>query len=219
MLARLFQATGEQAFLDAAIAGAGHLQTIATVEGDAALIYYRSPDMTDIYYLSYCHGPVGTARTFYLLHQITGEESYLDWTERLARGVIRSGIPEMQTPGFWNVVCQCCGGAGVSDFFVSLAQATGTPAYLDFAERVAAATLSRESDFDGKGPRWYQAWTRTRPDLVNAETGYMIGAAGVGANFLHLALAQESRYRAISRQSVPTNLRSQRSLTRYRVGV
>ena len=197
VLARLYQATAEQAFLDAAIAGAEHLKSIATIEDDAALIYYRSPDFTDLYYLGYCHGPVGTSRTFYILYEITGDSGYLEWVEKLARGVIRSGVPEMQTPGLWNVVCQCCGTAGVSDFFISLALVTNNEEYRAFAERVAAVTLSRESDFDGQGPRWYQAWTRTRPDLVNAETGYMIGAAGVGASFLHLALAQEGRYQAL----------------------
>ena len=197
VLARLYQETNEQAFLDAAIAGVEHLKSIATLEDDAALIYYRSPDFTDLYYLGYCHGPVGTSRPFYLLHEITGDDRYLEWVERLARGVIRSGVPEMQTPGLWNVVCQCCGTAGIADFFTGLALVTNNEEYLTFAERVAAVTLSRESDFDGQGPRWYQAWTRTRPDAVNAETGYMIGAAGVGASFLHLALAQDGRYQAL----------------------
>ncbi len=149
MLARLYQETNEQAFLDAAIAGVEHLKSIATLEDDAALIYYRSPDFTDLYYLGYCHGPVGTSRTFYLLHEITGDDRYLEWVVRLARGVIRSGVPEMQTPGLWNVVCQCCGTAGIADFFTGLALVTNNEEYLTFAERVAAVTLE-----PGKRFRW-----------------------------------------------------------------
>jgi len=74
--------------------GAQHLQSIAIVHGDAALVPYRFPDLTDIFYLGFCHGPAGTARTFFELHTITGDQGYKQWTERLANGVVQSGIPE-----------------------------------------------------------------------------------------------------------------------------
>jgi lantibiotic modifying enzyme len=197
VLARLHAETGDPRFLAAAREGARHVQALATVRGDAALLFYRAPDLTDLYYLGYCHGPVGTARLFYELHRITREPEYLDWTERFARGIVASGVPERQTPGLWNVVCQCCGTAGIADFFTSLWVATGKPEHLAFARRVADQTLSRASDLDGAGSRWYQAWTRTQPWNVTAETGYMIGAAGVGAALLHLHLAERGRYAAI----------------------
>ncbi len=88
------------------------------------------------------------------------------------------------------MVCQCCGTAGIVDFFTSLWAATGKAEHLAFARRVAAQTLSRASDLDGQGSRWYQAWTRTQPWNVTAEMGYMIGAAGVGVGLLHLHLAE-----------------------------
>jgi lantibiotic modifying enzyme len=196
-LARLHAETGEPHFLVAAREGAAHVRALATVRGDAALLFYREPDLTDLYYLGYCHGPVGTARLFYELHRITAEGEYLEGMGRFARGIMGSGIPEKQAPGLWNVVCQCCGTAGIADFFVSLWVATGQPEYLAFARRVADQTLSRATDLDGKGYRWYQAWTRTQPWAVTAETGYMIGAAGVGAALLHLHLAERGRYEAI----------------------
>jgi hypothetical protein len=59
---------------------------------------------------------------------------------------------------------------------------------------VGAQTLSRASAVDGAGARWYQAWTRTQPDVIAAETGYMIGAAGVGSAFLHLHQAEQGSY-------------------------
>jgi lantibiotic modifying enzyme len=189
VLARLHAATGDPRFLDAARAGAAHVRAIATVRGDAALLYYREPDLTDLYYLGYCHGPVGTARLFFELHRQTGEADYLAWTERFARGIVDSGVPEHQTPGLWNVVCQCCGTAGIADFFASLWAGTGRQEHLAFAQRVADQLISNATDLDGKGSRWYQAWTRTQPWAVAAETGYMIGAAGVGAALLHLHLA------------------------------
>jgi hypothetical protein len=131
------------------------------------------------------------------MYKQTSEPEYLDWMERFARGIMTSGIPERQTPGLWNVVCQCCGTGGIFDFFTSLYVATGKDEYLAFAKRVADATLSRATDFDGKGSRWYQAWTRTDPGNMTAETGYMIGAAGVGSAFLHLYLAEQGRFEAI----------------------
>jgi len=196
-LADLHAATGEARFLKAAAGGALHLQRIAAVRGDAALIPYREPDHTDLYYLGYCNGPAGTARLFHRLYKITKDRSYLDWTEKLARGVMASGIPEHQAPGFWNVVCQCCGSAGVVDFFLGLWAETRRTEYLAFARRVADQMLSRRTDFDGKGYRWYQAYTRIKPWDVTAETGYMIGAAGIGAALLHLHLAEAKQRRAI----------------------
>ncbi len=62
VLARLYAETGDPAFLDAARAGVAHLQAIATLHDGAALLYHREPDMTDLFYLGYCGGPVGSAR-------------------------------------------------------------------------------------------------------------------------------------------------------------
>ena len=197
VLARLYDATGDQRFLDAAEAGIAHVRAISTVRDDAALLFFQEPDLTDLYYLGYCGGPVGTIRPFYELHRLTGDADYAEWTARFARGVMNSGVPEHQTPGLWNVVCQCCGTAGIIDMFTSLWVATGQREYLDYAKRVADQTLSRATELDGQGVRWYQAWTRTQPWVVTAETGYMIGAAGVGAACLHLHLAEQGRYDAI----------------------
>jgi lantibiotic modifying enzyme len=197
MFARLYSETGKAKFLFAAKQGALHLQSIATLHGNAALIPYRFPDLPDLYYLGFCHGPAGTARTFFELHRITREPEYQVWTERLAQGVLQSGIPESQTPGYWNVVCQCCGSAGVIELFVGLWASTGRPDYLAFAQRVARQLVSRETNVDGKGNRWYQAWTRVKPWEVSAETGYSIGASGVGTALLHVHLAEQGKYRAI----------------------
>lgn len=197
VLARLAETTGEDRFLDAAREGEVHIESIATVDGDSALLYYREPDMTGLYYLGYCHGPVGTARLPYQLSKVTGEEAYLQWVERYARGIMKSGVPEHQTPGLWNVVCQCCGTSGILDLFTSLWIATGKEEYHDFARRVADSLLSRGTHVDPEGRRWYQAWTRVQPDELDSETGYMIGAAGVGSALLRFHLAGAGRYDAI----------------------
>lgn len=196
-LARLFAETRDARFLEGARQGALHLQKIATVAGDSALIYYREPDLTNLYYLGFCHGPSGTARLFYELYTVTKEREYLGWTERLARGITGSGIPEILAPGFWYVNCQCCGLAGVTDFLLGLWAGTHKPEYLAFARRAAEQALSRVTDLNNAGYRWYQAWTRVTPWVVTAETGHMVGAAGIATSLLHLHLADQRRYEAI----------------------
>jgi lantibiotic modifying enzyme len=197
VLARVYEETREPRFLKAAEAGAQHIQSIATLQGNAALVHYREPDLTDLYYLGYCHGPPGTARLFYQLHQVTGKREYFEWVEKLARGVVASGVPEKLTPGYWNVACQCCGSAAEVEFFLSLWLITGKSEYRSFARRVADQLISRSTNLDGKGNRWYQAWTRVKPWDVSAETGYKIGAAGIGAALIHTHLAVNDRYSAI----------------------
>jgi len=197
VFARLYSETKRAKYLFAAKQGALHLQSIATLHGNAALVPYRFPDLPDLYYLGFCHGPAGTARTFFELYKITREPEYQVWTERLAQGVLQSGIPENLTPGYWNVVCQCCGSAAVIELFIGLWASTGRRDYLVFAQRVARQLVSRETNLDGKGSRWYQAWTRVKPWEVSAETGYSIGASGVGTSLLHVHLAEQGRYNAI----------------------
>ena len=60
-LARLYEETREEEYLDAALAGAKYLLSIAKTDGDACLIFHDEPDDKDLYYLGWCHGPVGTA--------------------------------------------------------------------------------------------------------------------------------------------------------------
>jgi hypothetical protein len=106
--------------------------------------------------------------------------------------VIKSGIPEAQTPGFWNNVGQCCGSAGVAEFFLSLHQATGRSDFLSFAERITQDLLGR-STREGKDLCWIQAEHRVRPKFLQAQTGYMQGAAGIGMWLLRLDAFHQGR--------------------------
>ena len=186
-MATLHQATKERAFLDAALAGASYLKAIARTDGDACLIFHHEPDDAgrSLYYLGWCHGPAGTARLWYRLWQATGDRAWLEWASRSARAVIASGIPERPTPGFWNNVGVCCGSAGVAEFFLAHHRATGDAASLAFARRVSAQILASATR-DATGIRWPHAEHRTRPTEIAAQTGWMQGAAGIGAWFLHL---------------------------------
>jgi lantibiotic modifying enzyme len=196
-LATLFQETKDKEFLNAALAGAKYLQAVAKTEGDVCLVFHNEPDGKDLYYLGWCHGPVGTARLFYRLYQVTGDRVWLGWVKRSAQALLKSGIPEKQTPGFWNNVSQCCGSAGVAEFFLSLYKITHEREHLDFAKRVTANLLERATH-DGGGMKWIQAEHRVKPDLLVAQTGYMQGAAGIGMLMLRLDDLERNKKPAVT---------------------
>ena len=191
-LATLYEKTKQEAYLDAALAGAKYLLSIAKTDGDACLIFHNEPDGKDLYYLGWCHGPVGTARLFYRLSKATGKASWLDWVKRSANGIMESGIPEKQTPGFWNNAGICCGLAGGGGFFFSLYETNRDRKYLDFCERITDKLLTTASA-DGTGLKWIQAEHRTRPELLVAQTGLMQGAAGIGLFLLHYDAFESGR--------------------------
>ncbi|NLE97166.1 MAG: hypothetical protein GX596_04155, partial [Propionibacterium sp.] len=197
-LARGYEATGDQALLDAALAGAEHIRSIAVVDGDAALVAYREPDMTDLHYLGACHGPVGTTRLFHLLHRITGDSQHSEWVEKLFNGVAATGAPDRHSPGYWQNSTLCCGTAGFVHWGVGLWAATGEQRYLDFARRAGDKLLGDTFTADGGPVRWYDAFTRTQPDVVSAQTGLVGGNAGNAFALLHLHKAlrgENARYR------------------------
>ena len=191
-LATLFKVTKEPRFLDAAYAGARYLRAIAKTDGDVCLVAHDLPDNPDLFYLGWCDGPAGTARLFYQLYTITNDATWMTWLKMSANGILKSGIPERRTPGFWNNVGQCAGSAGVAQFFLDLYDVTQDRSYLDFSTRMTADLLARATR-DSAGTRWVQAEHRTQPNVLAAQTGYMQGAAGIGTWLLHLDGAQHQR--------------------------
>ncbi len=196
LLARLYGVTGERSFLRAARSGADFVREVSSVEGRCAVVPHHVPQARELHYLGFCSGSAGVARMFYELHRVGGDPGDLDWVERLAQGIVRSGVPSRRTEGYWNVACQCCGTAGLVELFVGLWAATGWESHLEFARGLATDLIGRATDHDGRGYRWYQAYRRLRPGEVSADTGYMVGAAGIGAALLHLdAAGQPDRAR------------------------
>ena len=191
-LAALYEETRDRRFLDAAVAGARYLQSVAKTEGDVCLVFHNEPDGKDLYYLGWCHGPVGTARLFFRLYQVTKDREWLTWVQKSAQALRASGIPETRTPGFWNNVGQCCGSAGVADFFLALWRETGDARDLAFARRMIDDMLGRATPEAG-GLKWIQAEHRSQPNLLIAQTGYMQGAAGIGSALVHFATALDKR--------------------------
>jgi lantibiotic modifying enzyme len=191
-LARVYEETKDRKYLDASLAGAKYLQAIARTDGDICLIQHNQPQGLELYYLGWCHGPVGTARLWRQLSIVTGDKTWDQWVDRSARGILQSGIPGKLTDGFWNNVSQCCGSAGVGQFFLDLHRTRSNPRYLAFAKTMTADLLKRGTR-DEQGLRWVQAEHRVQPRLLVAQTGYMQGAAGIGMWLLRLDAAETRR--------------------------
>lgn len=189
-LARLFEHTKDQKHLDAAIAGADHVGSIAFKSGEGCLVCHQKEgkNPNDHFYLGQCHGPAGTSRLYHLLHQITGDKKWQAFENDFFEGLIATGVPEERSFGLWNNISQCCCDAGIGDYALFVHKDSGNDAALELATRIADELLARAKT-DDSGMRWPQAEHRARPDFIQTQTGYMQGAAGVGSFFLHLAAA------------------------------
>jgi lantibiotic modifying enzyme len=200
-LADLHRATGEQRYLDVAIAAAGYVEAHTMPSGGGHLVCHTE-QQPELFYLGQCHGPPGTGRFMFLLHEITGDDQWLVWIHGNMRGLLATGAPEKRSRGLWNNHGQCCGDAGIGDYALFLHRATGNPAYLDVARRVAAVIVEA-STLTGGRRSWEQAEHRSRPDFVEHQTGYMQGAAGIGSFLLHLATVEAEQPSKISLPDVP----------------
>ncbi|MCB1692852.1 MAG: hypothetical protein KDI19_08805 [Pseudomonadales bacterium] len=188
--ARAYEATQDKRYLDAALAGAGHVKAMAVPVGEGQLVPHILNDgQADRFYLGFCHGPAGTSRLFYLLGRITGDESIAQWSDELLEGLLHLGAPETRGEGLWNNISQCCCDAGIGDYAVSMYNATRDNRYLALARRVADE-LVRRSDGDAETCYWPQAEHRSQPGFIQAQTGYMQGAAGVASFLIHLATTE-----------------------------
>ena len=196
MFATLYKESKVERYLDLAKRAVVYLQSIAVGDESGTLIPYLDNPKTgptwDKYYLSTCHGPVGTTLVFRMLYELTGEQEYLDWIKRLARGIIRAGAPEKNSWGYWASNCQCCGAPGVMEHFVSVYELTGEEEFLEYAKRTADVLVGDSQLLDGKR-RWMSAWNRPTPEVVKSFTGFYVGSAGGSSSLLKLYSALENK--------------------------
>jgi lantibiotic modifying enzyme len=191
-LARLYAATGEQRFFDAAVKGARHLLAIADHAGGGLRVHHHSPGGEELYYYGWCHGPVGTARLFHQLGRVEGGEPWAQWVDRCVIALRESGLPTERVEGLWNNVGQCCGTAGVAQFLADRFRGSDEVDDRLLAEAFQADVVERAAQGED-GWSWPQAEHRAQPDLIQAQSGYMQGAAGIGLMLLHFDALQTGR--------------------------
>ncbi|MFC1563917.1 lanthionine synthetase LanC family protein [candidate division KSB1 bacterium] len=190
-LALLYKETGEQQFLDMALEGAEWLINNRENPGEGAAWYHHEPDGKDLYYVSYCHGPPGTARLFYQLYLATGDEKWMDMVKESAKWLMSVGLLEHEIDGYWNV-SQCCGTAGIGDFFVNMYKITGEADYFEWAQTMIGELKKQATGADG-GLKWFNAENRTRPDEKYTQTGWAQGASGIGLFFLKMYAVENEK--------------------------
>ena len=137
-----------------------------------------------MYYLSLCHGPVGSAVVFKKLFKLTGDKRYLEWIRRLNNALIKAGVPEKRSSGYWNN-CICCGSSGILLHFISTDEILPGNANITLARRTANKLIN-DAYKDEQGRRWYDAWTRVKPWDVDSNLGLYIGDAGNASALLSL---------------------------------
>lgn len=189
----------------AALSGAAYLEQIATKSPDGAFkVFHSEPGGEQLFYMSWCHGPAGSARLYHQLARLTASASWNAYLPRLSTAIRDAGVPETHPDfsGFWNNVGQCCGNCGVAEYFIARHQATRDAADLAFAQRVMDDVIARAVR-DGDTMRWPQAENRVSPKDVIAQTGYMQGAAGVGVALLHMDGAINGRKPLIALPDTP----------------
>jgi lantibiotic modifying enzyme len=186
-LLKLYEKTGETRFLDGAMNGAKYLISIASLNPvTRCLVPHDLPQQNDLFYLGWCHGPAGTDRFFYELFAVTNDSQWKSFANVAAQSVLRSGIPEKQTPGYWNNLSRCCGAVAVGEFFLARYRLTKELRDRAFTIRIGEYLKSRAQP-DSGGLKWIQAENRIEPENVQAQTGLMQGAAAIGLFFIHLS--------------------------------
>lgn len=181
-LAVLYEQTKNPLYKTAALEGTNHLLRIANEDG---LIYHHDPDTTNLVYYGWCHGPVGTGRLYQKLSVIEGNSKWADILKTANLTMIEENLTETHPEGFWQNVGQCCGSAGIADYFLSLYQTTSDPKYLQMSSEMTDDIINHMS-VEGSGIKWIHAENRTQPENLKAQTGYMQGASGIGLHFLRL---------------------------------
>lgn len=179
----------------AAFAGGRHLEAIANKDNGGRLVRHHEPrdgeNAEDLYYLSWCHGPAGSARAYYTLHQLNLDKPWLDAVHQAARSITSAGLPDARTPGYWDNYSACCGHAGILNFAIDMYGLTRDKSWMTLADRMGD-DLVKHSIHDDKGRRWAHAEHRNKPEDIRAQVGMMQGAVGIGRALLRIEAIQRN---------------------------
>lgn len=184
--------TADQTARDAAFAGGRHLEAIANKDNGGRLVpHHQEPDSDNLYYLSWCHGPAGSARAYYTLHQLNFDKPWLDAVHQAGKSITTAGLPDARTPGYWDNYSACCGHAGILNFAIDMYGLTRDKSWMTFADRMGD-DLVKHATRDDQGMRWAHAEHRTKPEDIRSQVGMMQGAVGIGRALLRIEAIQRN---------------------------
>ena len=187
-LALLYGETGEDKFLEGAIGAAKRIEALSpNWQEDGFAACHHLPGGEALDYVSWCHGPAGSARLFEALYQVTGYAKWREMVLACAKAAVQfanSGIENEK--GYWNHGA-CCGSAGIGEFLLDVSDTTGDQSWKEAAVELGKTILSDPAT-DGKyGLSCSQAENRVDPEDVKRHTGWAQGSAGLGLFLAHLA--------------------------------
>jgi lantibiotic modifying enzyme len=194
-LLRLYEVSGDKAFLDKAISCAEFLDKISIRQKKGILIPYRygGADKT-IFYLGSCHGPAGTGKFFYKLYKVTKDEKYLRQLYSLYDGLEALGGPGKMSEGLWNCINLCCGAAGHVQVYVALYVSTKEEKWLELARKSAGILLGEKETTEDGAAYWEVALDRVSPEVFTVPVGYYDGIAGIASALLQIYLVEEGKF-------------------------
>lgn len=181
LFTKVYELTKNVKYLEAAKGTVKYLKSIAVRQKKGYLIPYKLGKYDNLFYLGNCHGPIGTAKLFYELYKVTTKEEYLDDVKELAYGAHSLKAPFVQSAGFWNTTCICCGPAGYVSFYAGLYKATKDEIWLKLLHKVGEVLVGNRSD-----NHWKVAFDRTKTDVITAPAGYFTGTAGIVTALLQI---------------------------------
>lgn len=191
-LAALHQADGGDRFRAAAESGAEYLMNVADQSDGLFLVPYGIPDRgyATKYDIGWAHGPAGTARLFYRLWRITGDDRYRAVVDASAQSLLSSGIPgptadSIRWAGPFNLDRRF-GTSGAVSFLLDWRRVEGDEQYAALARRSADQILvARVDSLDGSYWR-LPRYPFLGPAGDTIYTGYFYGAAGIGLALLEM---------------------------------
>ena len=186
-LLKAFQHTGDFRYKEEGIKAAEYLLRVADQNG---MVCHHDPGGENLIYLSWCHGPPGTSRLYYLMYELTGDNKWKEIINTNAKALVEMNLHENQTPGFWNNEGWCCGTVGISSYL-------SHPIFFPNAEnhsevKMLEERMRKNALIDPDGMRWRHAENRRSPDEITVQTGLMQGSAGFGLYFLRRHLDENS---------------------------
>lgn len=198
VLIRLYDETGDEAYLDAAERAAQFVVGLRVHVGKGYLSPHDLNTGPDLFYAGECNGVSGTSKLLYALYRRTGNRQYMQYLEEYVDGLDSIGVPEQQSPGLWYNASLCCGHAGLLRFFVGLYVDSGNVRWLDLARRtvdVINGMSRREMGEHGEEISWPIAWSRLEPNAIDYPIGYQDGASGIASSLLEFSLLLRGEYR------------------------
>lgn len=185
LFTKIYEVTGEERYLEAAKKTVQYLRSIAVEQEQGYLIPYKPDTYPGLFYLGNCHGPVGTAKLFYELYQVTKDAYYFEQILELCKGIESLGAPYKQSAGYWNTTCVCCGPAGFLPLYEGVYTLSGDAHWKELQRGIGEILLGTRTE-QAKFSKWRLAFDRTKPEALSEPAGFFTGTAGIAVALLRL---------------------------------